>query len=100
MLPRSRFPRDQRTTCIFHLAFFSLSAVLALVLLADATVVFAQSQDANPKNRNSQRLSERAGAASDVARGKYLVEGVAICGECHTPKVADHGDNKTSCTAI
>ena len=22
----------------------------------------------------------------DVARGKYLVEGVAMCGECHTPR--------------
>jgi len=24
-----------------------------------------------------------------VARGRYLVEGVALCGECHTPRIAD-----------
>jgi len=24
-----------------------------------------------------------------VARGRYLVEGVALCGECHTPRNAD-----------
>lgn len=24
--------------------------------------------------------------SSDVARGKYLVEGVAMCGQCHTPR--------------
>jgi mono/diheme cytochrome c family protein len=35
-----------------------------------------------------------AGAAEDstaVARGKYLVEGVALCGRCHTP-VDDSGN--------
>ena len=67
-------------------AFFLHSIVIALVLIAAATLVFAQSQDANPKNKSPQRPSERAGVASDVARGKYLVEGVAICGECHTPR--------------
>jgi len=25
-------------------------------------------------------------SGGDVARGKYLVEGVAMCGECHTPR--------------
>ena len=70
-----------------RLAFFSLAAVLALVPLAEsATLAFAQNQDTNPKSKNPQRQSERAGAASDVARGKYLVEGVAMCGQCHTPR--------------
>jgi mono/diheme cytochrome c family protein len=27
-------------------------------------------------------------AGSDVERGKYLVENVAMCGECHTPRNA------------
>jgi len=26
------------------------------------------------------------GTASEVARGKYLVESVAMCGQCHTPR--------------
>jgi mono/diheme cytochrome c family protein len=68
-------------------ALFSFSAVIALVLLAEgATVAFAQNQDTNPKNKNPQRQSERGGAALDVARGKYLVEAVAMCGQCHTPR--------------
>jgi mono/diheme cytochrome c family protein len=30
--------------------------------------------------------TEKGEPASDVARGKYLVEGVAMCGQCHTPR--------------
>jgi mono/diheme cytochrome c family protein len=32
--------------------------------------------------------SHRAGETGDVNRGKYLVEEVAKCGECHTPRDA------------
>jgi len=40
------------------------------------------------QNRKSQgNAATNAGANSaDVARGKYLVEGVAMCGQCHTPR--------------
>ncbi len=30
-----------------------------------------------------------AGGAADVARGRYLAEQVAMCGECHTPRLED-----------
>ena len=30
-------------------------------------------------------------SGGDVARGKYLVEGVAMCGECHTPRNSSGG---------
>ena len=30
-----------------------------------------------------------AGANGDVARGKYLVESVAMCGQCHSPRDAN-----------
>jgi mono/diheme cytochrome c family protein len=40
---------------------------------------FAQSN----KPQTPPRSSEKSG---DVARGKYLVESVAMCGQCHTPR--------------
>ena len=68
----------------------SLSAASALALIL-ATVqplcVLAQSNHAESK---PQHQTEKSGAA-DVARGKYLVEGVAVCGQCHTPR--DSGGN-------
>ena len=39
-----------------------------------------------------QSSAAEAGKGSgDVARGKYLVEGVAMCGECHTPRNSSGG---------
>ncbi len=32
------------------------------------------------------RLSAADAEAAQVARGKYLVEGVSLCGDCHTPR--------------
>ena len=61
------------------LVFFSLAGFIALGLLSnEATVALGQSN-------HPQRANEKTGAA-DVARGKYLVESVALCGECHTPR--------------
>jgi len=42
----------------------------------------------------AQAKKEAAGkgkveGGGDVARGKYLVEGVAMCGQCHTPRDSD-----------
>ena len=36
--------------------------------------------------RKSPAAKGTAEGGGDVARGKYLVEGVAMCGECHTPR--------------
>lgn len=33
--------------------------------------------------------SKNTGSANEVARGKYIVEGVAACGDCHTPRLAN-----------
>ena len=32
-----------------------------------------------------QKQKPRAASAATVARGKYLVEGIGLCGDCHTP---------------
>jgi mono/diheme cytochrome c family protein len=68
-----------------RLRFHSLAATLAIALLASqVTPAFAQSK--KTQAQSPQRASEKTGSASDVARGKYLVEGVAMCGQCHTPR--------------
>jgi mono/diheme cytochrome c family protein len=42
------------------------------------------------KQASAKPAPQRAAShqTSDVARGKYLVEEVAMCGECHTPRDA------------
>src|SRR5271169_5531514 len=59
------------------------AAVVALL----AIFVFAISTPAMyGQGRQSPAASDAAKGGGDVARGKYLVEGVAMCGECHTPR--------------
>jgi mono/diheme cytochrome c family protein len=65
-----------------RLAFISLAAALAVAVF---TAQAASAQNHKPQAKTPQSTTERAGA-SDVARGKYLVEGVAMCGQCHTPR--------------
>jgi mono/diheme cytochrome c family protein len=36
--------------------------------------------------REGKASSKPASNLSDIARGKYLVEKVAMCGQCHTPR--------------
>jgi mono/diheme cytochrome c family protein len=60
-------------------AISSVYRPLSRLIIASAILVLcsaAQAQQANP-------------AGSDVARGKYLVESVAMCVQCHTPRNAD-----------
>jgi mono/diheme cytochrome c family protein len=75
MFERFSFPKS----LLRLLALFSLLA--ASIFLISSGVMPARAQ-----SKNSARPSEASGAAADVARGKYLVEGVAICGQCHTPR--------------
>jgi mono/diheme cytochrome c family protein len=61
-----------------RLALLFIFSVLTLALLSDCVApVLAQGNKVE---------GEKSGA---VARGKYLVEGVAMCGTCHTPSDAN-----------
>ena len=56
----------------------SLSAVGVLLLLGGST---------NAQLRGDKKEQKSLPASKgDVARGKYIVEGVAMCGQCHTPR--------------
>jgi mono/diheme cytochrome c family protein len=61
----------------FRLTFLFVSAGIALAPLETAPA-FAQKQ-------NLQNAGKTAEGGA-VARGKYLVENVAMCGQCHTPR--------------
>ena len=44
--------------------------------------------------RNTQRAAQASAASGEIERGKYLVEQVAACYECHTPR-KPNGDLET-----
>lgn len=39
--------------------------------------------------KNPSRSVDNANTRPEIGRGKYLVESVAMCGECHTPRNSD-----------
>ena len=53
----------------------------AIALLVAYTSVCAHAQDTKA---SAKPAAHRADNAAQIARGKYLVEGVAMCGMCHT----------------
>ncbi len=57
----------------------SIKIGLALVL---ACVGIGVAQNAPPTRGTAKRAASR----DAIARGKYIVEGVARCGQCHTPR--------------
>jgi hypothetical protein len=75
---------DPETIMHPRLVLFSVSAAVALALVWHGVPpTFAQGS--NAKKNTAQHASEKTGGG-DVARGKYLVESVAMCGQCHTPR--------------
>ncbi len=79
MSPESPFTSGHRTGLVYDVVFLALSAGIAFALLSNA-VPLAWAQNDEP-HRQSKTAS-----GPDVARGKYIVEDVAICGQCHTPR--------------
>lgn len=65
-----------------RLALVAICAAVTVALFSDVAGV-AVAQNDKPQ---SSKPSEKGGASSDVARGKYIVESVAVCGQCHTPR--------------
>jgi mono/diheme cytochrome c family protein len=60
-----------------------LSASLVVILSASFLTISAVAQ--TPRTSASGEQSSGKGEAQ-ISRGKYLVEGVAMCGMCHTPR--------------
>jgi mono/diheme cytochrome c family protein len=78
-----------RTLASIQISKISATNVTAFLFLVLAAVIclpaFAQTQKPNQSKSNDAQPSSKSSEGS-VARGKYVVESVAMCGQCHTPK--------------
>ena len=63
---------------------------LAAIFVAISVCTLAVGQVARPSGKAASHNSE-----TSVARGKYIVEGVAICGQCHTPRDAANNPDRS-----
>jgi len=68
---------------VFPLVF----AWLCSAVLLSSTLAFAQNQKPQPNSK--------ATSGGSLARGKYIVENVAICAQCHTPRDYDGTPNRS-----
>ena len=78
-----RVPMSSRGSIARSRTFFSaapLLSLLVLVILASSNFTAAQEAKATPKAGEGTNL---------VARGQYIVQDVAVCGNCHTPRRPD-----------
>lgn len=68
-------------------AHFSVNSitivVIALAVIIASVAPVARAQEAK------KAPPATVNAGSTVARGQYIVEGVAMCATCHTPRLAD-----------
>ena len=68
-------------------------AILGWVLIGVFTFLVAAVQAQQPAASMTRNHEGRA--TSDVARGKYLVDYVAMCGQCHTPRDSNGALDRT-----
>ena len=57
-----------------------LCAAFLILIVAGSSFPWAQ------ESKQAQHVANTGGNAKLIARGKYIVEGVAGCGYCHTPR--------------
>lgn len=57
-------------------------AITALLLLVVGGTHATTAQD----KKQAGEAAKSGGNAAAIARGKYIVVGVAVCGQCHTPR--------------
>jgi len=61
------------------LSALALGAVFLLLVIGKA-------QTAEARQAGQQGAAKTHGDAKLIARGKYIVEGLSACGDCHTPR--------------
>jgi mono/diheme cytochrome c family protein len=72
-----------------------LGVAVLFVIGAIGWSVSSQSSASAAQKSKASAAEAAGGAQNDVERGRYLVEEVAMCGECHTPRLPD-GDTDRS----
>jgi mono/diheme cytochrome c family protein len=79
---------NPRSLCQRNVSYSATTALVIVLIVGGATVTSAQG---TKPQRTNPHPTEKTGAATtsaehDVTHGKYLVEAVAMCGQCHTPR--------------
>jgi mono/diheme cytochrome c family protein len=90
----------RRSDSISGVTLLGVLPVIALGLILDGVApAFGDSnpqrQSAEESAKEREKGNEKTGVDAEVARGKYLVEGVAMCGSCHTPLDAEGNPDRT-----
>jgi mono/diheme cytochrome c family protein len=102
MFSESYRPRNpaRRSSSIGRVTLLGVLPVIALGLILDS--VAPAFGDSNPQRQSAKesakepdRGSKKNSVDAEVARGKYLVEGVAMCGRCHTPLDAEGNPDRS-----
>lgn len=63
--------------------------VLCLSVAAFLVVAASVSHPTAAQEMKMAAPAQASGSGDQVARGKYIVEDVAMCGNCHTPRLAN-----------
>ena len=66
-----------------------LKYAVCVSLAACAMLVSGSPQRSAAQEPKAAPVQAPTAAGGDVARGKYIVEDVAMCGTCHTPRLPD-----------
>ena len=66
----------------------TLWIAILVVAAIGATAGAAIRSTSQPNSQSTSQSNSKTNAGGDVKRGKYLVEEVAKCAECHTPRDA------------
>jgi mono/diheme cytochrome c family protein len=66
-----------------------LKSAACVSVAACAMLVGGSSQRTAAQEPKAAPVQAPTAAGGDVARGKYIVEDVAMCGTCHTPRLPD-----------
>jgi hypothetical protein len=86
-----------RTTCqrrSVEAIIIKRTTMTSIITIAFAAILLTGSLAQAQQATKATASSASAHASGDVARGKYLVDHVAMCGQCHTPRDANgHLDN-------
>jgi mono/diheme cytochrome c family protein len=67
----------------------ALSAVFLVLVVGRVQLMLGQ------ETKQPQASSKTRDEAKLIARGKYIVEGLAACGDCHTPRNRDGDIDRT-----
>jgi mono/diheme cytochrome c family protein len=73
--------------------FLSVFFICTLFLFAASLCAFSQ----NSQRAHDQGVANKTNSASAslVTRGKYIVEGLSRCGQCHTPRDANGNSDRS-----